>query len=99
MALDITRYHHERWDGSGYPQGLKGEEIPLSARIVAIADVYDALTTSRPYKSAFSHERAIEIIKNESHKFDPQLIRLFIDNADEFNEIRQSFESNQREAS
>ncbi len=99
MALDITRYHHERWDGSGYPQGLKGEEIPLSARIVAIADVYDALTTSRPYKSAFAHERAIEIIKNESHKFDPQLIRLFIDNADEFNEIRQSFESNQREAS
>ncbi len=99
MALDITRYHHERWDGSGYPHGLKGGEIPLSARIVAIADVYDALTSSRPYKSAFSHERAIEIMKNESHKFDPQLIRIFIDNADEFNEIRKSFESNQREAS
>ncbi|TFH43661.1 MAG: response regulator [Chrysiogenales bacterium] len=93
MALDITQFHHERWDGSGYPNGLKGAEIPLSARIVAIADVYDALTTVRSYKSAFTHERAVEILKNESHKFDPQLIKIFIDNADEFNEIRNRFES------
>jgi len=92
MAMDITLCHHERWDGSGYPRGLKGEEIPLSARIVAIADVYDALTTERPYKKAFSHEEAIEIMKSESHKYDPQLFALFIENANEFNEIRLRFQ-------
>jgi len=93
MALDITRYHHERWDGSGYPFGLKGEEIPLSARIVTIADVYDALTTARPYKDALSHEESIEIMKKESHKYDPRLFQIFIDNSDEFNEIRMRFRS------
>jgi len=92
MAMDITLCHHERWDGSGYPRGLKGEEIPLSARIVAIADVYDALTTERPYKKAFSHEEAIEIMKSESYKYDPQLFALFIENANEFNEIRLRFQ-------
>jgi response regulator RpfG family c-di-GMP phosphodiesterase len=91
MALDITLYHHERWDGSGYPYGLKGIEIPLAARIVAIADVYDALTTSRPYKNAFSHEESLEIMKRESSKFDPQLFKIFIENAGEFNEIRMRF--------
>lgn len=88
MALDITQYHHERWDGSGYMKGLKGTEIPLSARIVAIADVYDALTTKRPYKQAYSHEKSLAIMNTESHKFDPQLFKIFMDNAHEFNLIR-----------
>ena len=88
MALDITLYHHERWDGSGYTQGLKEREIPLSARIVAIADVYDALTTKRPYKNAYSHEESLAIMNKESSKFDPQLFKIFMDNAHEFNLIR-----------
>lgn len=91
MALDITLYHHERWDGSGYPFGLKGTEIPLSARIVAIADVYDALTTARPYKKAFSHEESIDILKNEFGKFDPKLLKIFMENSEEFNQIRSRF--------
>lgn len=91
MALDITLYHHERWDGSGYPYGLKGEEIPLSARIVAVADVYDALTTARPYKNAFSHEESLEVMKKESNKFDPKLFNIFMENAEEFNQIRMRF--------
>lgn len=88
MALDITLYHHERWDGSGYPVGLKELEIPLSARIVAIADVYDALTTKRPYKPAYSHEESLNIMKKESSKFDPQLFKFFLENDNEFNLIR-----------
>lgn len=91
MALDITFYHHERWDGSGYPKGLKETEIPLSARIVAITDVYDALTTTRPYKNAISHEESVDIMMNESFKFDPQLFRLFCENNNEFNIIRMRF--------
>lgn len=94
MAMDVTLYHHERWDGSGYPRGLKGEEIPLSARIVAIADVYDALTSRRPYKEAYSHEKSVEIIKNESYKFDPELFNIFCENAHEFNKIRMRFSGN-----
>jgi response regulator RpfG family c-di-GMP phosphodiesterase len=93
MALDVTLYHHERWDGSGYTQGLKGLEIPLSARIVAIADVYDALTTKRPYKKAYTHEEALDVFNNESKKFDPQLFNIFIENAHEFNLIRMRFKS------
>jgi response regulator RpfG family c-di-GMP phosphodiesterase len=88
MALDITLYHHERWDGSGYTKGLKELEIPLSARIVAIADVYDALTTKRPYKQAYSHEASLDIMNKESFKFDPQLFKIFMENAHEFNLIR-----------
>ncbi|MBP7734842.1 MAG: response regulator [Spirochaetes bacterium] len=91
MALDITLYHHERWDGSGYPYGLKGTEIPLSARIVAIADVYDALTTARPYKKAFTHQESLDIFKNESNKFDPELLKIFMENAEEFDQIRMRF--------
>jgi putative two-component system response regulator len=71
MAMDIILYHHERWDGKGYPTGLSGEEIPLAARIVTIADVYDALTSKRPYKEAFSHEESIEIMKNEAGSLIP----------------------------
>ena len=66
MAQEIALYHHEKWDGSGYPHGLKGEEIPLSARIVAIADVFDALTSERPYKKAWPIEKAIAVLEARS---------------------------------
>jgi HD-GYP domain-containing protein (c-di-GMP phosphodiesterase class II) len=80
LGIQITQSHHERWDGNGYPEGLKERAIPLSARIMAIADVYDALVSKRPYKPAFSHQRAIEIIKEESGShFDPELVKVFLD--------------------
>ena len=63
MGIDIAKYHHERWDGKGYPEGLSGEDIPLSARIMAIADVYDALRTQKPYHDALTHEKSFEVIK------------------------------------
>jgi response regulator RpfG family c-di-GMP phosphodiesterase len=91
MAMDVTLSHHERWDGNGYPGGLKGEDIPLAARIVAIADVYDALTSRRPYKEAYPHERAIEIMKQEHFRFDPYLFEVFIDNQEEYNTIRMRY--------
>jgi putative two-component system response regulator len=70
--------HHERWDGTGYPRGLKGTKIPLQGRIMAIADVYDALISDRPYKNAFPHEKALEIIiKNKGSQFDPKLVDVF----------------------
>lgn len=77
-ARDMAHYHHEKWDGTGYPSGLKGEEIPISARIMAIADVYDALTTKRPYKEPFSHEDTVNIIIEGREKgFDPNIIDVF----------------------
>ena len=79
LAHQIVRSHHENWDGSGYPEGLSGEAIPLSARIMALADVYDALTTKRPYKEPMSHEEALSFIKKErGKKFDPQLADIFL---------------------
>jgi putative two-component system response regulator len=70
--------HHEKWDGTGYPDGLKGHQIPLLGRIMAIADVYDALVSVRPYKKAFSHEEAVEIIiKGSGTQFDPALVAIF----------------------
>ncbi len=78
LARDIAYCHHERWDGTGYPNGLKGEEIPFYARVLTIADVYDALTSRRSYKEAFSHERAVEIIlEGKGTIFDPELVDLF----------------------
>jgi HD-GYP domain-containing protein (c-di-GMP phosphodiesterase class II) len=77
VAENITRYHHEKWNGNGYPEGLKGAEIPLEARIVAIADVFDALTSKRVYKDEFSFEKAWTILEESSGEhFDPELIRL-----------------------
>ena len=74
-AYDICRYHHERWDGRGYPDGLKGETIPIWSHVVALADVYDALTAERVYKKAFSHEKAIEMITNgECGIFNPKMM-------------------------
>jgi putative two-component system response regulator len=77
--------HHERWDGSGYPRGLKGDKIPLLGRIMAVADVYDALTSERPYKKAFTHEEAARIItEGKGTQFDPSLVEVFIRVADQF---------------
>ncbi len=81
MAYDIAIGHHEKWDGTGYPYWLKGDNIPLSARIVSIADVFDALTSDRPYKEAWSVDKAIELLEKESGThFDPKLVSLFIQN-------------------
>jgi HD-GYP domain-containing protein (c-di-GMP phosphodiesterase class II) len=86
-AREIAAAHHERWDGKGYPAGLKGKDIPLAARIVAIADVYDALATKRVYKASFPHTRCVDIIRSEAGKhFDPQLVETFV-------EIERLFES------
>ena len=79
MAIEIANYHHEKWDGTGYPCGLKEEEIPLAARIVAIVDVYDILTSKRCYRDAYSHEEAISIMQEESGKsFDPNMMEIFL---------------------
>ena len=89
IAADIAYGHHERWDGTGYPKGLKGKEIPESARIVAIADVFDALTSVRPYKKAWPVEQALAEMKNNSGtQFDPELFKLFINNIDKIVAIR-----------
>lgn len=89
IGKEIAYYHHERWDGKGYPEGLSGDKIPLSARIVAIADVYDALTSKRPYKEAYTHEEAVDIIREESMgQFDPEIVDLFIKNHEVFRKIK-----------
>jgi HD-GYP domain-containing protein (c-di-GMP phosphodiesterase class II) len=78
-ALNIPWCHHEKWDGSGYPRGLKGEEIPLVARIFAIADVYDALISNRPYRLAWTRENALDYIREQSGiHFDPQVVKTFM---------------------
>ena len=87
-ALNLATYHHEKWDGSGYPKGLKGEEIPLSARIMAVSDVFDALVSARSYKKPFSFEEAMIIIEDGigSH-FDPVIAKVFVDNRELVREI------------
>ncbi len=88
IAMDIARYHHEKWDGSGYPEGLIGENIPLTARLMALADVYDALHSSRPYKPALTHAKAVEIIlRGRGGHFDPEIVDVFQSNASAFVEI------------
>ncbi|MGO9229063.1 MAG: HD-GYP domain-containing protein [Terriglobales bacterium] len=78
-VLPIIRHHHERWDGSGYPDGLRGDQIPLLARILQIADIYDALTSARPYKAAYTAEEAIDIMREEANRGwrDPRVFQLF----------------------
>ncbi|TDO98846.1 HD domain-containing phosphohydrolase [Marinomonas balearica] len=89
MAAEIALGHHEKWDGSGYPQGLKGGEIPESARIVAIADVFDALTMERPYKEAWTIEQALEVIERDSGShFDPRFVNLFFEILPEVKQIK-----------
>jgi PAS domain S-box-containing protein len=89
IGKEIAYYHHERWDGTGYPSGRAGEHIPLSARIVALADVYDALTSKRSYKESLPHDQAMEIILEErgSH-FDPDVVDVFLRSEEIFNRIR-----------
>ncbi|MEW6264711.1 MAG: HD domain-containing phosphohydrolase [Thermodesulfobacteriota bacterium] len=89
LGKEIAYHHHERWDGDGYPFGLKGDEIPLSARQVALADVYDALTSERSYKKAFSHEHARDIIlAGRGSQFDPDVVSAFLKHENEFRDIR-----------
>ena len=90
MGKEIAYYHHEKWDGSGYPKGLKGKDIPLSARIVALADVYDALTTERFYKRAYTHEKSRQIIIDlRATHFDPAIVEVFLKLEEVFNQIRE----------
>ena len=90
LAASIALNHHEKWDGSGYPNGLAGENIPLEARIVAVADVFDALTSERPYKPAWPVEDALEMLRNESGKhFDPQVVEAFVDSLPQILQVRE----------
>jgi putative two-component system response regulator len=83
MAEEIALTHHERWDGGGYPNGLAGEEIPLVGRICAVCDVFDALTSKRPYKDAWTVEAALHEIESQSgQQFDPRLVPLFLELAE-----------------
>jgi len=92
MGAEVALSHHEWWDGGGYPLGWRGQEIPLSARIVALTDVYDALTSKRIYKEAWDHQEAINAIRGKAGtQFDPQLTELFLSNPEELLAIRQTY--------
>lgn len=97
MAVDIARYHHERWDGTGYPRGLAGEDIPLTARIMNICDQYDAIRSKRPYKESLNHRKTVEIItqgdgRTSPNHFDPVILETFVQLADRFNDIFESYQ-------
>ena len=95
LGIEIAEGHHEKWDGSGYPYGKKGEDIPLSARIVAIADVFDALTSKRPYKKAFSFQESIQIIIDGAGKhFDPNIVNIVLENIEIIKETYEQFQLN-----
>ncbi len=92
MARQVAITHHEKWDGSGYPRGLSGKDIPLVGRITALADVFDALTSERPYKKAWSVEDAVSLIKEQSGKhFDPELVEIFINLIDDICAVRDKY--------
>ncbi len=92
LGREIAYSHHEKWDGSGYPRGIRGKDIPLSARITALADVYDALRSERPYKDAFSHEKTKEIIlEGKGSHFDPDIVDAFISGEEDFLRIQRDF--------
>jgi putative two-component system response regulator len=98
MSAQIARYHHEKYDGTGYPNGKKGDDIPLSARIVALADVYDALVSKRVYKNAYPHEMAKSIIVGERGKhFDPVIVDAFCNGQNEFLKVLEEFAANEKE--
>jgi putative two-component system response regulator len=99
MARQIAFHHHERWDGSGYPNGLVGEQIPLPARIVAVADVYDALSTKRVYKDAIRHEECVAMIKAAAGRhFDPDLIEAWLSIESKCRHISQHYSPDADEA-
>ena len=88
MGIALTGSHHERWDGKGYPNGLFGENIPISGRIMALADAYDALRSRRPYKNPLTREESLRVIGEESGKqFDPAVVAAFLANEPRFAEI------------
>jgi len=90
MAATIATSHHERWDGTGYPEGLRGESIPIEGRITAICDVFDALLSQRPYKTPWSGQDAVEYLVSQSgHQFDPTLVDLFVQHIDDVEHIRE----------
>lgn len=99
FAKEIVYSHHEKWDGTGYPEGLTGEDIPVSGRLMAVADVYDALISRRVYKPPFSHEKAVEIIREgRGRHFDPAVVDAFLRKADEFNSIALEFADSEPES-
>lgn len=88
MAVNMAQYHHERWDGTGYPSGLSGEKIPLCARIMAVSDVFDALVSARSYKKAFSFEEAMQILQEGAGtQFDARIIAVFVASAEDVRAI------------
>ena len=92
VAREITLYHHERYDGTGYPYGLMGDNIPLLARIVSVADAFDAMVSDRPYRKRLSNEKAFSIIISEAGKqFDPEACRIFLEHKKEVLEIKERF--------
>jgi len=98
VACEIAGAHHEKWDGSGYPRGLKGEDIPLAGRIMAVADVYDALISRRCYKPPFGHKKAVEIIlEGRGSHFDPALVDAFIELQEDFRQIALEFTEDELE--
>ena len=91
LVSNWLQYHHERYDGRGYPEGLSGEQIPISSRIIAIADTYDAMTSTRSYRKALSHQEAVdEIIRCSGSQFDPNLANLFISISEEIQELKKN---------
>jgi putative two-component system response regulator len=96
MCIEIAWCHHERFDGKGYPRRIKGLDIPLSARIIALVDAYDAITSRRRYKAAKSHSQAVEIIRSEADKhFDAAIVEAFLRCAEKFDEVRERFEESE----
>ena len=99
MGIDIAESHHERWDGSGYPFGLKNTEIPLVARVLALGDVYDALTSKRCYKEAFDHEKSRSIVEeNNGSQFDPEVVEAFLATENEFKRVREFYQDSEDQA-
>lgn len=89
MARDVALYHHEKYDGSGYPEGLRGKHIPVGARILALADAYDAIVSERPYKAALPHEEAVKrIMQDSGTHFDPEIVEAFLRISEEFRKVR-----------
>jgi response regulator RpfG family c-di-GMP phosphodiesterase len=92
-ARNMAAYHHERWDGKGYPEHLRGEVIPLSARVMAVADVFDALASRRVYKPALPFEKALEILEeNAGTQFDPKCVEVFVESQDEIRQVMRKYQ-------